>query len=108
VAARPTAPGNTGAGQPVATVHACASPPILAAANESASRHGLPTMGSSQFSQIVPPGIFDRPQNPSQDPQGWYGEETLDVEAVHAMAPGGELLYVRAPDHTPGRGAPLH
>ena len=22
------------------------------------------------------------------DPQGWYGEETLDVEAVHAMAPG--------------------
>jgi subtilase family serine protease len=23
-----------------------------------------------------------------QDPQGWFGEETLDVEAVHAMAPG--------------------
>src|SRR5262249_21372481 len=26
--------------------------------------------------------------------QGWYGEETLDVEAVHAMAPGANVLYV--------------
>ena len=27
------------------------------------------------------------------DPSGWYGEETLDVEAVHAMAPGANILY---------------
>jgi subtilase family serine protease len=26
--------------------------------------------------------------------QGWYGEETLDVEAVHAMAPGAKVVYV--------------
>ena len=26
--------------------------------------------------------------------QGWYGEETLDVEAVHAMAPGANVTYV--------------
>jgi subtilase family serine protease len=25
--------------------------------------------------------------------QGWYGEETLDVEAVHSMAPGANVLY---------------
>jgi subtilase family serine protease len=24
---------------------------------------------------------------------GWYGEETLDVEAVHAMAPGAQIVY---------------
>src|SRR5207342_2188631 len=29
-------------------------------------------------------------------PQGWYGEETLDVEAVHAMAPGAKILYTGA------------
>ena len=31
-------------------------------------------------------------------PQGWYGEETLDVEAVHAMAPGAKIVYVGAAD----------
>ena len=34
-------------------------------------------------------------QGPNQcDASGWYGEETLDVEAVHAMAPGAKILYV--------------
>jgi subtilase family serine protease len=27
-------------------------------------------------------------------PQGWYGEETLDVESVHAMAPGANIVFV--------------
>ena len=27
---------------------------------------------------------------------GWYGEETLDVEAVHAVAPGANITYVGA------------
>ena len=31
------------------------------------------------------------------DAAGWYGEETLDVEAVHAMAPAANILYVGAP-----------
>ena len=40
-----------------------------------------------------------RPQNPQQDPQGWYGEETLDVEAVHGMAPAANIVYVGAPNN---------
>lgn len=28
-----------------------------------------------------------------QDPQGCYGEETLDFEAVHSMAPGANIVY---------------
>jgi subtilase family serine protease len=35
-------------------------------------------------------------------PQGWYGEETLDVEAVHAMAPGAKVVYVGATDCVTG------
>ena len=27
---------------------------------------------------------------------GWYGEETLDVEAVHGMAPNANVVYVGA------------
>lgn len=28
----------------------------------------------------------------------WYGEETLDVETVHGMAPGANIVYVGAPN----------
>ena len=30
------------------------------------------------------------------DKQGWYGEETLDLEAVHSMAPGAKLVFLGA------------
>ena len=30
------------------------------------------------------------------DPSGWSGEETLDVEAVHAMAPAANIRYYAA------------
>jgi len=56
-------------------------------------------MNSSQFVQVVPPGVYNRPQNPRQSPQGWYGEETLDVEAVHGMAPAAKIVYVGAPNN---------
>jgi subtilase family serine protease len=32
------------------------------------------------------------------DPSGWYGEETLDIEAVHMTAPGASIVYVGAPN----------
>ena len=56
-------------------------------------------MTPSQLVQVVPPGIYRRPQNPRQDPQGWYGEETLDVEAVHGMAPAAKIVFVGAPNN---------
>src|SRR6476646_3128707 len=56
-------------------------------------------MNNQQFTQVVAPGTFHRPQNKRQDPQGWYGEETLDIEAVHGMAPGAKIVYVGAPNN---------
>jgi subtilase family serine protease len=47
----------------------------------------------------VAPGTYRRPQNKRQDPQGWYGEETLDVEAVHGMAPAAKIVYAGAPNN---------
>jgi subtilase family serine protease len=88
-----------GSGQTVAIIDAYASPTILADANEYSARHGLPQLNSSSLRQVTPPGVFRRPQNPKQDPQGWYGEETLDVEAVHGMAPGAHIVYVGAPNN---------
>jgi subtilase family serine protease len=89
----------TGAGQTVAIIDAYASPTILQDVNQWSINRGLPTMKAPQFSQVVAPGTYRRPQNPSQDPQGWYGEETLDVEAVHGMAPGANIVYVGAPNN---------
>jgi subtilase family serine protease len=91
--------GYDGAGQTVAVIDAYASPTIVSDVNTWSTRRGLPTLTPGQFTQVVPPGIFNRPQNPAQDPQGWYGEETLDIEAVHGMAPAAKIVYVGAPNN---------
>ena len=88
-----------GAGQTVAIIDAYASPTIVQDVNQWSTNRGLPTMNNQQFTQVVAPGTFRRPQNKKQDPQGWYGEETLDVEAVHGMAPGANIVYVGAPNN---------
>jgi len=90
--------GYDGAGQTVAIIDAYASPTLLDDVNQWSINRGLPTMKPGQLVEIVPPGVYKRPQNPQQDPQGWYGEETLDVEAVHGMAPGAKIVYVAAPN----------
>jgi subtilase family serine protease len=96
-----------GAAQTVAVIDAYASPTIADDVNRYSSLHGLPTMNGGQFQQVVAPGTFKRPvsgannpkKGPVQDPQGWYGEETLDVEAVHSIAPGAGIVYVGAPNN---------
>jgi subtilase family serine protease len=90
-----------GTGQTVAIIDAYASPTIFQDANQWSINRGIPqfgTAGGGTFTQVVAPGTFTRPQNPKQDPQGWYGEETLDVEAVHGMAPNANVVYVGAPN----------
>jgi subtilase family serine protease len=87
-----------GTGQTVAVIDAYASATILQDVNQWSTNRGLPTMKPGQFVQVVPPGVYGRAENPVQDPQGWSGEETLDIEAVHGMAPGAKIVYVAAPN----------
>ena len=56
-------------------------------------------LASTRITQVVAPGTMKRPENRRQDPQGWYGEETLDVQAVHGMAPAASIVYVGAPNN---------
>jgi subtilase family serine protease len=88
-----------GSGQTVAVIDAYASPTIVQDVNRWSTNRGLPTLSANQLVQVVAPGTFKRPQNPAQDPQGWAGEETLDIEAVHGMAPGAKIVYVGAPNN---------
>jgi subtilase family serine protease len=93
------AKGNDGHGVTVAITDAYAAPTILQDANTYAQRHGQRAFRSGQFKQILPKkpfrlGFDDTVDGDVCGEQGWYGEETLDVEAVHAMAPGANVLYV--------------
>jgi len=94
--------GYDGTGQTVAIIDAYASPTILADANQWSTNRGIPkfgTAGGGTLTQVVAPGTYNVPQNPRQDPQGWYGEETLDVESVHGMAPNAHVVFVSSPNN---------
>jgi subtilase family serine protease len=94
--------GSSGdaSGQTVAVIDAYASPTIAADANQWSVNRGVPQFKANQFTQVVAPGTYHHPEKgQKQDPQGWYGEETLDVEAVHGMAPGANIVYIGAPNN---------
>ncbi len=86
-----------GSGQTVAIIDAYASPTIQ---SDLDTWSGIRKMPSTNITQVVAPGTYNHPERgQKQDPQGWYGEETLDVEAVHGMAPGAHIVYVGAPNN---------
>ena len=80
--------GNDGGGTTVAILDAFHSPTLLQDLRTYSQRNGLPKPSYSELLQPCPcPGT-------RADKQGWYGEQTLDVEAIHSMAPGAHILYV--------------
>jgi subtilase family serine protease len=86
--------GLDGKGVTVAIVDAYVSPTLLADAQQYSARHQpAQPLASGQFSEHLSPSFNDiAPCEASE----WYGEQTLDVEAVHATAPGANILYVGA------------
>jgi subtilase family serine protease len=83
-----------GAGQSVGIVDAYAAPTIVQDTNTYAARHGDAGFAPGQFSQTVPSKFTDID---ACQANGWFGEETLDVQAVHGMAPGARVHYYAAP-----------
>jgi subtilase family serine protease len=88
-----SASGLTGKGASVAITDAYASPTIADDAAAYAKRNGDKPYGAHQFSQLLP-GKYTSTKD--CDASGWYGEESLDVEAVHALAPDADITYVGA------------
>src|SRR5450755_1397888 len=89
--------GVTGRGVTVAITDAYAAPTIYQDAQTYNRVHRQPLFHPGQFTQITP-GANGYDQESLCGSQGWYTEETLDVEAVHAMAPGAKIVYVGAAD----------
>ncbi|HYZ30003.1 MAG TPA: S53 family peptidase [Thermoleophilaceae bacterium] len=91
--------GTDGRGQAVGIVDAYAAGTIEQDVDEYSSRHGLPPVDLTQT--WATPNLDQKSGSDSNhcgEPAGWYGEETLDVEAVHAMAPGASIIYSGAAD----------
>jgi subtilase family serine protease len=85
--------GNDGKGVTVAITDAYAAPTILSDADTWSTQNNLSPFSGQQFSQVTP--APDRYNSEKRcGPRGWYGEETLDVESVHAMAPGANIVFV--------------
>ncbi|MFJ9538228.1 protease pro-enzyme activation domain-containing protein [Streptomyces sp. NPDC101225] len=77
----------------VAITDAYASPSIAFDAQTYAMKHGDATWKTSQLHQVLPKKYTKVNECGGA---GWYGEETLDVEAVHAVAPAADVTYVGA------------
>ena len=77
----------------MAIVDAYASPTTHTDANQFAKAVGDPKFAKGQYQQFQV-----QPYNSQKlcGPAGWYGEETLDVESVHGMAPAANVRYVAA------------
>jgi subtilase family serine protease len=90
--------GYTGAGQTVAITDAFDASTLQADANAYATRHGDAAFASGQFSDRSVPEDSSLHPNAVEDcgGNGWYGEQTLDIEAVHGMAPGANVAYYGA------------
>ncbi|PWI43074.1 S53 family peptidase [Streptomyces sp. ICBB 8177] len=85
----------TGKGVTVAITDAYASPYIAQDAAEYAKRNGDAPYKKGQLTQVLP-GSYNSTAPNQCGAAGWYGEETLDVEAVHAVAPAADITYVGA------------
>jgi subtilase family serine protease len=86
---------NNGTGRTVAIVDAYAAPTLFQDGHQYAALNdpGNP-LKSSQFSELLA-GNYDD-SDICQGIGGWYGEQTLDVEAVHSTAPGANILFAGA------------
>jgi subtilase family serine protease len=88
----------TGSGVTVAITDAYASPTMLSDAKAYfAGKGGGQAFRSAQYSESLPNAFTRVNDGPHQcGENGWYGEETLDVEAVHAIAPDADIRYYAA------------
>jgi subtilase family serine protease len=83
-----------GTGVTVAITDAYASPNVASDAATYAAQNGDRPYAQGQLIQTLPKTMTRVNDGRRQcGENGWYGEETLDVEAVHAMAQGATIHY---------------
>ncbi|WP_083977021.1 S53 family peptidase [Kitasatospora azatica] len=87
-----TKSGLTGKGATVAIVDAYGFGTMEADANHFSTAHGDKPFAPGQYKEIVTPDKWQH----QADCGDWSGEEALDVEMVHGLAPDANVVYVGA------------
>ena len=87
--------GLTGKGVTIAIVDQGSSPTIVSDVNTYSSRHGGQPLRPGQLTKYLPSDIAKSCAAMNGEPEA-YAEESLDVEAAHAMAPDAGIAYVGA------------
>lgn len=87
-----TTTSTQGAGQTVAIVNAYASPTIVADTNRLSAAEGEPGI-DGLYSEVGVNRSRFADQEACGGEEGWQGEQSLDVQAVHAVAPRARIVY---------------
>ncbi len=83
-----------GTGVKVAIIDAYASPTLFSDAHRYAAENDAGNgLKAGQFSELTPKSYNDTDLCGAS---GWFNEQTLDVESVHATAPGASILFAGA------------
>jgi len=85
---------ETGSGVRIAITDLYYSPTLIDDANRFSRHYGLPLLSSANFQQIIPSNVNHVPQGDPCHGQSWWGEQTLDLEAAHAMSPDAFIVFV--------------
>jgi subtilase family serine protease len=88
-----TQTGLTGKGATIAIVNWYGSPTMLADANQYSLNHGDKPFAPGQYSEVNDPSQYT---NQSLCGFGDYGEESLDVDMAHGLAPDAKVITVAA------------
>jgi subtilase family serine protease len=88
-----TGTGLTGKGATIAIVNWYGSPTMEADANQYAVNHGDKPFKAGQYSEVNDPSQYT---NKDLCGFGDFGEESLDVDMAHGMAPDAKILTVAA------------
>ncbi|MFC8722496.1 protease pro-enzyme activation domain-containing protein [Kitasatospora sp. NPDC057198] len=83
----------TGKGARVAIIDAYGLSTMEQDANHYSSLHGDQPFKPGQYTEYVTPDKWTH-QDECGGPEGWAGEEALDVEMVHGLAPDAQVVYV--------------
>jgi subtilase family serine protease len=87
------AQGLNGAGQTVVLLEAYDYSQAESDANHAAKLMGLPPLTSANFQVVYPAG---KPNPKFGVQEGWNGEEALDIQSAHSIAPGAKIVVVVA------------
>ncbi|MER8184069.1 S53 family peptidase [Kitasatospora sp. NPDC094015] len=85
----------SGKGARIAVIDAYGLPTMEQDANHFSTTHGDQAFAAGQYKEYVTPDQWVH-EDECGGAAGWAGEEALDVEMAHGLAPGAQVVYVGA------------